>query len=103
MSPKPSVILTVLAAALVVVFSANLAPQAQGTPQEAPRKEARILSPGDVLDASDVDFIERPGYYGLGSELRGSRYAISDGHLVRVDPDSLRVQSVLRTNVRSVD
>ena len=102
MTPKPSVILIVLAAALVVVFSANLAPQAQGTPDTPPR-QVRSLSPGDVLDATDLEFIERPGFYGLGSDLRGSRYAIAQGHLVRVDPDSLRVQSVLRSNVRSID
>ena len=103
MTPKPSLILTVLAAAVAVVFSANLAPQAQGTPQTAARKEARTLAPGDVLEAEEVQFIERPGYYGLGSDLRGSRYAISEGHLVRVDPNSLQVQSVLRSNVPSVE
>ncbi|MTD99735.1 hypothetical protein GIY56_05510 [Paracoccus sp. YIM 132242] len=103
MNPKPSMILTVLAAALVVAFSANFAPQAQGTSQETPRKQARALSPGDVLQAAEVHFIEHPGHYGLGSDLRGSRYALSNGHLVRVDPDSLQVQSVLRSDVRSVE
>ncbi|MFC3631387.1 hypothetical protein ACFOM8_18285 [Paracoccus angustae] len=103
MTPKPSLILSVLAAAVVVVFSANLSPQAQGTPQQPPRAEARVLSPGDVLKADEVDFIEHPGHYGLGSELRGSRYAISEGYLVRVDPNNLQVQSVLRGNVRPMD
>ena len=59
----------------------------------------------DLVDrqSGKVQLIERPGQYGLGSDLRGSRYAISDGHLVRVDPNSLEVQSVLRNNIGSPD
>ena len=57
MTLKPSLILTALAAAVLVMFSANLAPQAQGTPPDAARKEARALAPGDVLTSEEVHFI----------------------------------------------
>ncbi|MFD2814385.1 hypothetical protein ACFSYD_07710 [Paracoccus aerius] len=49
-----------------------------------------------MLPADLVDFIEQPGRYGLGTEPRGSRYAIVQGHLVRVDADTMELQSVLR-------
>ncbi|WP_347138439.1 hypothetical protein [Paracoccus sp. SSK6] len=103
MTLQPAVIATALAAAIVIALSGDYDLQAQGTPQGEVKVKVRKLTPGDVLDAKDVDFIERPGFYGLGSDLRGSRYAIIDGYLVRVDPDSLQVQSVLRSNVRSID
>ena len=103
MMPKPTVIATALGVVIAIALSASYGLQAQGTPQGKPHQETRSLTPGDILKADKVDFIERPGHYGLGSDLRGSRYAISEGHLVRIDPDSLQIQSVLRNKVRSID
>ncbi|MFC3167873.1 MULTISPECIES: hypothetical protein [Paracoccus] len=105
MKPKPSLIATAMAAVIAIALSASYGLQAQGTLEQSAAKAIDPLLPGDVLPAGDVHFIEQPGRYGLGSDLRGSRYAIVDGHLVRVDRESLRVQSVLRSNVavRSTD
>ena len=85
-----------VAATLIALFS-NHTPQAQETIRaSAPLSAARPLMPGDILPAENVDFIEMPGIYGLGSELPGSRYAIVDGHLVRVNPNTMQLQSILR-------
>lgn len=78
-------------------------PQAQETAATRPAQALRSPRPGEVLDAGKVDFIEEPGHYGLGADLRGSRYAIAEGHLVRVDPDSLEIQSVLRDDIGAAD
>lgn len=94
---KVMVIATAAVAATLIALFSNHGPQAQGTSQaSATRSEARSLVPGDILPAETVQFIERPGIYGLGSELPGSRYAIVDGHLVRVNPNTMQLQSILR-------
>ncbi|MDQ1899448.1 hypothetical protein RAH32_03180 [Paracoccus sp. WLY502] len=97
MMRKVMVIATAAVAATLIALFSNDTPQAQGTIQaNATRAETRSLMPGDILPAETVDFIERPGIYGLGSELPGSRYAIVDGHLVRVNPNTMQLQSILR-------
>ncbi|TBN44021.1 hypothetical protein EYE42_02565 [Paracoccus subflavus] len=103
MIPKPAMIATAVAGVIAVALTASFGLQAQGTPATPPRIEAPRLMPGDVLRADQVRIIENPGQYGLGSGVRGSRYAIAEGHLIRIGPKSLRVQSVIRTKVRPVD
>ncbi len=96
MISKVMVIATAAGAAVVAAFIGNQAPQAQGTTQAAVTLAPRMLIPGDILQPEQIDFIEYPGRYGLGSELRGSRYAIVDGHLVRINPETMELQSILR-------
>ena len=72
--------------------------QAQPTPEEP-----LPLVPGTVLPEESVRFIEKPGRYGLGTEPPGSRYAIVDGHLVRINTDTMELQSVLRQNSLTED
>lgn len=67
------------------------------------RAEPSALTPGEILSAAEIDFIESPGRYGLGTELRGSRYAIVDGHLVRIDPQTMELQSILRKDAVALD
>lgn len=103
MIPKPPMIATAIAGVIVVALSASFGLEAQGTvatptPVEAPRP-----MPGDVLRADQVRIVDNPGLYGLGSEVRGSRYAIAEGYLIRIDPGSLQVQSVIRAKVTPVD
>lgn len=97
--PKPTLIATAFAALMAIAFSANYTLQAEGRSDDAAASVEADIAPGDVLRDEQVRVIERPGEYGLGSNLEGSRYAISDGHLIRIDAESLRVQSILRSGV----
>lgn len=54
------------------------------------------IAVGDVLPASDVHIITSPGRYGLGPEIPGSQYAVSHGRLIRIEPSSRKVLSILR-------
>jgi hypothetical protein len=104
MTGKLIAIATASVAAVIGALYADTDTQAQGTPHHAPRAvQTHVLAPGDIVPADQVDFIERPGHYGLGSDLRGSRYAIIDDHLVRIDPHTLQVKSILRGDVYADD
>ncbi|MCZ0961121.1 hypothetical protein [Paracoccus benzoatiresistens] len=100
-------LIAIAAASVTAVIGAIYAdhgPQAQGAPDHALRPSPLpVLAPGDVIPADQVDFIERPGHYGLGSGVRGSRYAIVGDHLVRIDPETLQLKSILRSDVNAAD
>lgn len=101
---KIMVIAAAAAAAVLIAISSNEAPQAQGTTQAAmARSEQKPLRPGDILSPNATKFIDFPGRYGLGTDLPGSRYAIVDGHLVRIDPDTMELQSILRKDTVALD
>lgn len=103
MSARPAKIGIAAAGVVVAALLAGLTLQAQETRPYERRAQAAAVTPGQVLAADQVRFVENPGVYGLGSELRGSRYAIVDGYLIRIDPRSLEVQSVIRSKVRPAD
>ena len=101
---KAMVIATAAGAAVMIAVFSNPAPQAQGTNQaNVALTEPRALMPGEVMPPENIEFIENPGRYGLGSDLRGSRYAIVDGHLVRIDPQTMELQSILRKHGLALD
>ena len=50
---------------------------------------------GETLPGQNAQLIVDPGRYGLGPALSGTRYAIANGWLVRVEAQSLTVQSIL--------
>lgn len=54
------------------------------------------LRVGAEVDTQRLHVVTRPGLYGIGAAPRGSSYGIVDGRLVRFDPDTMRVQSVVR-------
>ncbi|MDB6180550.1 hypothetical protein [Paracoccus fistulariae] len=58
---------------------------------------------GEAPPADAIHFINKPGAYGLGPEIPGSRYAIVAGKLVRLDSKTNKVLSILRANVAIVD
>ena len=62
-------------------------------PGQAKKSGLRV---GDVIDLGSAHIVTRPGAYGLSTPPAGDRYAIVDGRLVRVDPDSGKVLSILR-------
>jgi len=51
---------------------------------------------GDTVPPARLHIVTYPGLYGLGPDLPGSKYAVVDGYLLRVDPESRKVQSVIR-------
>lgn len=69
--------------------------------------EAAVTGPrvmvGDTAGPGQLHVISHPGRYGLGPELPGSIYAVVDGMLVRIDPDTREIQSVIRRIDRILD
>ena len=51
---------------------------------------------GDTVNLEQVDIVEEPEVYGLGLSPAGNRYAIIDNLLVRLNPDTGKVLSILR-------
>lgn len=93
------IIMTAAAAAVGLTVFEGQPPQAQGADQQVATEALIVLLPGEIMPAKAVQFIEQPGHYGLGTEPRGSRYAIVQGHLVRVDTKTMELQSILRPNI----
>ena len=58
---------------------------------------------GETAMPGRLHVISHPGRYGLGPELPGSIYAVVDGMLVRIDPDTREIQSVIRRVERILD
>lgn len=58
---------------------------------------------GDTLPAAEVHIITSPGRYGLGPEPEGGKYAVAKGKLIRIDPESYKIQSILRAQSEVLD
>lgn len=95
----------IFAAAIIMVASTGggmiYVPQAlaAGTPDA----ETSEFGAGDVLPAEEVHIISKPGLYGLGPEPAGSKYAIAHGMLIRIDPKTGKVLSILRSQSTVLD
>ena len=61
------------------------------------------IKAGDILQADDIHLISQPGRYGLGPEQPGSRYAVVSRTLIRIDPQNLKILSILRHPVAILD
>lgn len=71
----------------------KLAPLAVADRQsQAPR-----LRVGDRLDNAAIHTVTRPGLYGMGKVPAGSAYGIVDGNLVRYNPETMQLESVIRS------
>ncbi|UXU74889.1 MULTISPECIES: hypothetical protein [unclassified Paracoccus (in: a-proteobacteria)] len=67
---------------------------------------AAIAAPlriGERLDAQRLHKVTRPGLYGMSHPPPGSRYGIIDGRLIRYDPESETVLSIIRQIDRILD
>ncbi|MDM7255240.1 MAG: hypothetical protein P3W90_000910 [Paracoccus sp. (in: a-proteobacteria)] len=62
-------------------------------PGQAKKAGVRV---GAIYDPSDVHIVRVPGLYGLGPLVPGSKYAIIGNQLVRIDPATYKVLSVIR-------
>ena len=61
------------------------------------------LAVGDDLDPARLHVITRPGLYGLTRGTPGDRFGIVEGLLVRFDPATMRLKSIIRAGVTPVD
>lgn len=65
-------------------------------PGQAKKAGGQLLV-GQIIDLDRVHMITRPGRYGLSGAPSGNRYAIVDGKLIRVDPKTGQILSILRS------
>ena len=85
------------------------APEAAQTAQaalqlSAPRAvQVGGLAVGDDLDPARLHVITRPGLYGLNRTAPGDRFGIVEGLLVRFDPVTMRLKSIIRAGVTPID
>lgn len=75
-----------------------------------PQREAQLslqsckkMRIGAQIEAQRVHVVTRPGLYGIGAAPAGSSYGVVDGKLVRFDPETMRIQSVVRMVDRILD
>lgn len=54
------------------------------------------LRVGEHVDPQDLHQIQRPALYGIGQSPAGSAYGVVQGQLIRFDPLSLQVLSIIR-------
>ena len=57
------------------------------------KKTVRV---GDTVSMEQIDIVEQPEIYGLGLSPADNRFAIIDNQLVRLDPETGKVLSILR-------
>jgi hypothetical protein len=69
-------------------------------PAQAETARPRV---GDVVPRKQIKVIQSPGRYGLGSEPKGSKYAIVGGTLVRIDAKTGKILSILRPQAELQD
>lgn len=70
---------------------------------DVPEVESGEFGVGDALPAEDIHVISKPGLYGLGPEPANSKYAIAHDKLIRIDPESGKVLSILRSQAQILD
>lgn len=51
---------------------------------------------GDRIGQDSLHPVTRPGLYGIGRAPSGSSYGITEGRLIRYDPETMQIQSVIR-------
>lgn len=51
---------------------------------------------GARVDPQELHVVTRPGLYGVGHPPRGNSYGVVNGRLIRFNPDTMQVLSVIR-------
>ncbi|MDS9468673.1 hypothetical protein RGQ15_13990 [Paracoccus sp. MBLB3053] len=51
---------------------------------------------GAPVGTDRLHHITRPGLYGISAPPAGSTYGVIDGYLIRYDPQTMQVQSIIR-------
>ncbi|MDB6177525.1 hypothetical protein PAF17_08365 [Paracoccus sp. Z330] len=61
------------------------------------------LRVGDHVDIGSIHLVRHPGRYGLGLPPSGSVFAVANDFLLRIDPDTGQILSILRDVSTLVD
>lgn len=61
------------------------------------------ISVGQIVDPAHAHMITHPGRYGLSNAPGNNRYAVVAGKLVRIDEESGKILSILRSIDRILD
>lgn len=69
----------------------------------APAAAPNLPRVGKKIDPAELHPVRRPGLYGVSDSPDGSRYGIVNDRLIRYDPASLRIQSIIRQVDEIVD
>ncbi|WGR62546.1 hypothetical protein E3U26_17470 (plasmid) [Paracoccus ferrooxidans] len=97
----------ILAAALIGLLAPATLAQGVGQAAKANAQatfgQSAMLRVGDRLDSARLHQVTRPGLYGMSEAPSGSRYGIVDGKLIRYDPESAQVLSIIHQVDRIVD
>ncbi|MRX49057.1 hypothetical protein GI374_01110 [Paracoccus sp. S-4012] len=94
----------IAAGALAIALAALASTLAGSEPEQVARPLVpRPIAVGAIAPAAETHLIERPGLYGLGPQPVHGRYAIVSDSLVRLDPATMMVRSVIRRQVHPVD
>ncbi|WP_134681209.1 hypothetical protein [Paracoccus ravus] len=97
---------TLLALALgTLMLGQNLTAETSGARSKMTAEATDAPQPGvgERIEAAHLHRISRPGLYGISQPPSGSDYGVIDGKLVRFDPESLELQSVIRDVDRILD
>ena len=97
---RPVAVCAVISA--LIIATTVIAPSAEDVETPAP-SAAQEFHVGDSRDQAEVHLVTSPGLYGLGSGVPGSSYAVAHGKLIRIDPSSFKVLSILRDQPRLLD
>ena len=106
MSKTRNRILPALLTAGIAVAMTTAAQSRQGQPKLGPEILRHVQADvdklkagvhvGDTLDPKRLHPVSRPGLYGIGHVPSGANYGVIDGLLVRYDPESRKVLSIVR-------
>lgn len=99
-SARSIALFAVTAAAFAVAGVSGFSQSETGAATIEARKDIAV---GDVLSKGDVHIITEPGSYGLGRNVGDSEYAVANGRLIRIDPKTLKVLSILRVQDAILD
>lgn len=99
----PHSISAVVSAVVLVTGMTGGLPTGAALAQSAEQAAEAAFGVGDTLSADQVHIITSPGLYGLGPAPDGSKYAVAGGKLIRIDPATLKVQSILRNQSEVLD
>ncbi|MDQ7260924.1 hypothetical protein NM680_03805 [Paracoccus sp. PS-1] len=100
---RQSLFIAVGLLALAPATLAQNAGQAAAPAAQVAAEPPGMLRVGDRLDSARLHQVTRPGLYGMSEAPSGSRYGIVDGKLIRYDPESAQVLSIIRQVDRIMD
>ncbi|RMC37883.1 hypothetical protein [Paracoccus alkanivorans] len=96
-------IATIVTAAAFTVGVVDTTLLQQSLAAGAAGSESAGFGVGDTLPPDQVHIITNPGLYGLGPEPAGSKYAVAGGKLIRINPKTGKVLSILRSQSEILD